>query len=104
MGWERKTVNHFAGIDGQSYGCILADPPWRFRNRTGKVAPEHRRLNRYASLSLEEIRFLPVGGLSAVSNPLPEDWGPANPKLLTTHSCKDGHQGIADIIGGTIDP
>jgi hypothetical protein len=37
-------------------------------------------------------------------NPLPEDWGPANPKLLTTHSCKDGHQGIADIIGGTIDP
>jgi hypothetical protein len=27
-------------------GTILADPPWQFRNRTGKVAPEHRRLDR----------------------------------------------------------
>jgi hypothetical protein len=37
-------------------------------------------------------------------SPLPEDWGPANPKMLTLHSCKDGHQGIAHLIGGTIDP
>jgi N6-adenosine-specific RNA methylase IME4 len=63
-------MNPFAGIDGQSYGCILADPPWRFRNRTGKVAPEHRRLKRYASLSLEEIRGLPVGHLSSVRSHL----------------------------------
>jgi N6-adenosine-specific RNA methylase IME4 len=38
----------------------LADPPWQFQNRTGKVAPEHKRLNRYATLSLDDIKSLPV--------------------------------------------
>jgi hypothetical protein len=33
-------------VDGRRYKTILADPPWRFINRTGKVAPEHRRLSR----------------------------------------------------------
>lgn len=31
------------------FSTILADPPWRFTNRTGKVAPEHRRLDRYST-------------------------------------------------------
>jgi N6-adenosine-specific RNA methylase IME4 len=44
---------------------VLADPPWRFANRTGKVAPEHRRLDRYSTLSLEEICGLGVGGVVA---------------------------------------
>lgn len=43
------------------FGTVLADPPWRFSNRTGKVAPEHRRLGRYDTLTLDEIRALPVG-------------------------------------------
>jgi N6-adenosine-specific RNA methylase IME4 len=42
------------------YGTILADPPWQFKNRTGKVAPEHRRLSRYPTLSLQEIKEIPV--------------------------------------------
>lgn len=42
------------------YGAILADPPWRFSNRTGKMAPEHKRLNRYETLSLDEIKEIPV--------------------------------------------
>lgn len=42
------------------FRTILADPPWRFQNRTGKVAPEHKRLNRYATLALDEIKALPV--------------------------------------------
>lgn len=42
------------------FGVILADPPWRFSNRTGKVAPEHQRLMRYPTMSLEEIQALPV--------------------------------------------
>ena len=42
------------------FKTILADPPWRFSNRTGKVAPEHKRLGRYATMSLEEIMALPV--------------------------------------------
>jgi len=38
----------------------MADPPWRFTNRTGKVAPEHKRLARYPTMNLEEICNLPI--------------------------------------------
>ncbi len=44
----------------QRFGTVVADPPWRFNNRTGKVAPEHRRLSRYTTLALEEICALPI--------------------------------------------
>lgn len=47
------------------FKTILADPPWRFQNRTGKVAPEHKRLGRYATMSLEEIEALPVADVAA---------------------------------------
>jgi N6-adenosine-specific RNA methylase IME4 len=50
--------------DGQRFKTILADPPWRFLNRTGKVAPEHRRLSRYGTLSVEEIGGLPVAQIA----------------------------------------
>lgn len=52
---------HIAG----GYSTILADPPWRFQNRTGKVAPEHKRLARYSTMSLEEIEALPVSDVAA---------------------------------------
>jgi N6-adenosine-specific RNA methylase IME4 len=45
-------------------GTILADPPWRFTNRTGKMAPEHRRLSRYATMTPEQIKELPVAQLA----------------------------------------
>lgn len=51
-------------VDG-GFKTILADPPWRFANRTGKVAPEHKRLDRYGTMSLDEIRALPVGDVAA---------------------------------------
>ena len=41
--------------DDTSFATILADPPWRFTNRTGKMAPEHRRLSRYATMTLDDI-------------------------------------------------
>lgn len=47
------------------FGAVLADPPWRFQNRTGKVAPEHRRLTRYETMSIEEICSLPVAKICA---------------------------------------
>lgn len=47
------------------YRTILADPPWQFQNRTGKVAPEHKRLNRYGTMSLEQIKALPVVEVAA---------------------------------------
>lgn len=43
------------------FHTILADPPWRFTNRTGKMAPEHRRLSRYGTMTVDEIAALPVG-------------------------------------------
>nr|WP_275439591.1 MT-A70 family methyltransferase [Dermacoccus nishinomiyaensis] len=45
----------------------MADPPWRFTNRTGKVAPEHRRLDRYSTMTLDDICALPVADVSARS-------------------------------------
>lgn len=47
------------------FGTILIDPPWRFQNRTGKMAPEHRRLHRYPTMNFDEIAALPVGQLAA---------------------------------------
>jgi len=53
----------FAG--GRKFPTIMADPPWRFTNRTGKMAPEHRRLSRYETMTLEDICALPVEGIAA---------------------------------------
>lgn len=64
-----KTSEHSLSVAGREllaqYGAnrfstILADPPWQFQNRTGKVAPEHRRLSRYGTMGLEDITALPV--------------------------------------------
>ena len=49
----------------EEFSTVLADPPWRFTNRTGKVAPEHGRLKRYETMSLDEIKGLPVSQLVA---------------------------------------
>lgn len=42
------------------FRTVYADPPWRFQNRTGKIAPENKKLNRYPTMSLDEIKALPV--------------------------------------------
>jgi N6-adenosine-specific RNA methylase IME4 len=47
------------------FSTILADPPWRFSNRTGKVAPEHRRLDRYSTMSLADIVAMPVSKIAS---------------------------------------
>lgn len=54
-----------ACVAGRRFATILADPPWQFENRTGKVAPEHRRLSRYGTMSLEAIMALPVAAAAA---------------------------------------
>lgn len=48
-------------VQNQRFKTILADPPWRFVNRTGKMAPEHKRLSRYTTLTTREICSIPVG-------------------------------------------
>ena len=50
---------------GKTFATILADPPWRFQNSTGKVAPEHKRLARYSTMDLAEICALPVRDVTA---------------------------------------
>jgi len=52
-------------LGGEAFGTVLADPPWRFQNRTGKVAPEHRRLSRYDTMAGKEIAALPVADVMA---------------------------------------
>lgn len=57
-------MSQLPGLTGE-FAAILADPPWRFQNRTGKMAPEHRRLRRYQTMSLEEICAMPVAAHAA---------------------------------------
>ncbi len=57
-------------LPGAHFQTILADPPWRFINRTGKVAPEHRRLSRYETLTTQEICDLPVSKVAALQSHL----------------------------------
>src|SRR5580704_14714906 len=52
-------------VTGRHFSTILADPPWRFTNRTGKMAPEHRRLSRYETMTTEETASLPVSQVAA---------------------------------------
>jgi|SRR6185437_7947053 len=47
------------------FATILADPPWQFANRTGKIAPEHKRLSRYGTMTLADIAALPVSQIAA---------------------------------------
>jgi len=68
LGIAGEDLLNFA--DGRRFGTILADPPWQFQNRTGKVAPEHKRLARYGTMTLDDIKALPVGEFAASTSHL----------------------------------
>lgn len=58
---DSSPSNDFLNFVGdRKFSTIMADPPWQFVNRTGKVAPEHKRLSRYGTMALPEIMDLPV--------------------------------------------
>lgn len=57
-------ANELQRIGGGPFSTLLADPPWRFQNRTGKVAPEHRRLSRYDTMTTAAIRALPISEIT----------------------------------------
>ena len=57
-------------LNGRRFKTILADPPWQFQHRTGKVAPENKRLNRYATMDLSGIKDLPVSDAAAETSHL----------------------------------
>lgn len=67
---DARPEAQFAGLrldklGGEPFATVLADPPWRFANRTGKVAPEHRRLSRYDTMDETAIAALPVADVAA---------------------------------------
>jgi N6-adenosine-specific RNA methylase IME4 len=59
------TSDFLAFVGSRRFATVLADPPWQFDNRTGKIAPEHRRLSRYGTITTEEIMALPIAGVTA---------------------------------------
>ena len=66
MSTPQETTNNLLKFcAGKKYSTIYADPPWRFQNRTGKVAPENKKLNRYETMSIEEIEALPVSQIAS---------------------------------------
>ena len=65
MNCEPASQNFSNFVAGRKFKTVLADPPWQFQNRTGKVAPEHKRLSRYGTLTLEDIKALPVAEAAA---------------------------------------
>jgi N6-adenosine-specific RNA methylase IME4 len=60
----------FSTLLKASFSTILADPPWQFQNRTGKMAPEHRRLSRYGTMELDDVLAMPVADLAATRSHL----------------------------------
>jgi N6-adenosine-specific RNA methylase IME4 len=67
---ENPTADFERALGRKRFGAVLADPPWRFQNRTGKMAPEHRRLSRYGTMDLEQIMSLPVSSALAATSHL----------------------------------
>ena len=46
-------------IQANWYWHYFQQNRWRFQNRTGKMAPEHKRLRRYPTMSFEDIAAMP---------------------------------------------
>jgi len=65
MNRSEASLDFLERTKGTKFATILADPPWQFQNRTGKMAPEHKRLNRYETMELDDIKALPVGVVAA---------------------------------------
>ena len=66
--WRESKIRHpdlLVQTNGRRFATIMADPPWRLLNSTGKVAPEHKRLNRYGTMTLDEIKALRVRKVAA---------------------------------------
>jgi N6-adenosine-specific RNA methylase IME4 len=70
MSTLEATLDLARKLRARKFGTILADPPWQFMNRTGKMAPEHKRLARYSTMTTDEIAALPIGDHAAETSHL----------------------------------
>ncbi len=48
----------------RKFKTVYADPPWQFSNRSGKIAPENKRLTRYGTMTLDDIKALPINAIT----------------------------------------
>jgi len=62
---NKLNSDFLSDLSQEKFTTLLADPPWQFQNRTGKMAPEHKRLNRYGTLKLDDIKQIPVSEVVA---------------------------------------
>jgi len=61
-----ETAQNLINFCGKKkYKTIYADPPWQFSNKTGKVAPENKKNTRYSTMTLQDIKDLPVKDITA---------------------------------------
>jgi len=67
---ESQFMTKLPGLKSREFSTILADPQWRFQNRTGKVAPEHKRLRRYHTMDIGEICEMPISEHAACKSHL----------------------------------
>lgn len=68
---QNEVATDLANFIGEKkFSTILVDPPWQFQNRTGKIAPEHKRLQRYTTLRIDDIKALPVANAAAAMSHL----------------------------------
>lgn len=67
---EITPAEEIRSLGNGRFRTILADPPWQFNNRTGKMAPEHKRLLRYSTMKLKDIMELPVSPLAKAKSHL----------------------------------
>jgi N6-adenosine-specific RNA methylase IME4 len=77
-----------ASVGERRFRTVLADPPWQFINRTGKVAPEHRRLSRYGTMSVADIAGLPVAQAVQDTAHLMKAWGFSYKSNIVWHKLK----------------
>ena len=89
------------------FGTILADPPWRFSNRTVRGSPERK--NHYATMLLEDIKNLPIPPAKHLYLWVPNALLPAGLEVMATWGfeyktnivwCKTKHDG--SIHGGGV--
>ncbi|MBF0104244.1 MAG: S-adenosylmethionine-binding protein [Deltaproteobacteria bacterium] len=64
MSQKNVHENLLSTVGEKQFSTILADPPWQFKNRTGKMAPEHKRLSRYHTMDLQDIKEMPVANIT----------------------------------------
>lgn len=55
----------FAGMPRNHFGAIVADPPWHFKSFDGKKGVPTQGADPYDTMSLADLKALPVGDIAA---------------------------------------